>query len=162
MPALQPDREYYRKLRRKGERFRVNLVAKQWCDLWHQHFDSNGFGNRSWWHRRRHLAVLLNALRRARVELSATAQAHQLFALVHPRSSADDAVYIHTPNPNGSGFPCEFHGAVAVRALPPLLAGRVELAQYSVHAVSAEGGSYFVIQPREVEPNPLYLPKHPT
>jgi hypothetical protein len=154
MPAVRADRAYYRKLRRRGERFRVNLPAKQWCDLWHQHFDWDGLGNLGWLHRRKHLAVLLNALRRARAELSGSVQAHQLFALVHPRSSADDGVFVHTPNPNGLAFPCTFERAAAVPTLPPLLAGRVDLALYEVYAVPNEEGFYFVVQPREPEPNP--------
>src|SRR3989442_2446792 len=127
MPTTRADRAYYRKLRHKAERFRVNLPAKQWCDLWHEHFDWDGLGNLGWLHRRKHLAVLLSALRRARAELSGSDQPHQLFALVHPRSSADDGVFVHTPNPNGSAFPCTFERAVAVHTLPLLLAGWVYL-----------------------------------
>lgn len=148
MPVAQPDREYYRKLSRKCRRFRVNIAAKQWCDLWHQHFDWDGLGNFGWRHRRKHLAALLEALRRARVELASSTQPYQLFALVHPRSSGDDAVYVHTPNPNGSAFPCTFAGASEVRHLPPLLAGKVDLTQYEVSAMPSQEGSYFVIQPR--------------
>src|SRR2546423_6109307 len=109
-----PDREYYRKLRRKAVRFRVNLAAKAWCDVWHQHFAWHGKGNESGLDRRKHVSAVLAALRRARAELSGSSQAHQLFALVHPHNSGDDGVFVHTPNPNGTPFPHEFEGYRAV------------------------------------------------
>jgi len=146
------DRAYYRKLRRKAEGFRVNLAAKTWCDLWHEHFDWDGKGNDGWLARRKHLRALLAALRRARAELRSSSQPHQLFALVHPRSSGDDAVFVHTPNPNGTPFPHEFAGYRAVPALPPLLAGRVDRSLYRVLSAPNEEGILVVLA--VAAPNP--------
>jgi hypothetical protein len=158
MTAATPDREYYRGLRRKSGRFCVNLAAKNWCDLWHQHFDWEGFGDRGWVHRRKHVGVLLGALRRARVELSEHKEPYQLFALIYPHSSAEDAIYVHTPNPNGSPFPIAFDGATLLHTLPPILAGRVDRALYDVYRVPAKDGIYFVVQPQGLEVNPSIHP----
>ena len=148
MNSKRPDREYYHRLRKRADCFRVDLAAKGWCDLWHTHFDWNSFGNLSWVHRRRHLNVLLRALNRARAELSTATCPNQLFALIHPGSSADDAIYVHTANPNGSEFPCVFPNAIPVSQLPPLLAGRIDPSQYSVLLQRYGKEISFVIQPR--------------
>lgn len=148
MNAERPDRDYYRRLRRRSDNFRVDLAAKVWCDLWHTHFDWKGFGDLGWVHRRRHLNALLRALAHARTELAVASVPHQLFALVHPGSSADDALYVHTPNPNGTEFPCAFSSATPISELPPLLVGRVDLSKYSVLLQRDGDEPSYVIQPR--------------
>ena len=145
-----PDAAYYRKLHRDTARFKVNLSQKNWCDYWHQHFDWFNFGDRGWLDRRRHLNRLLLALRNARDELSINAdQPYQLFAAVHPKSSGDDAIYVHTANPNGSKFPAEFDDGDLIDWLPPLLAGRLDRDRYTVRRMHFENESYFLIMPIE-------------
>jgi hypothetical protein len=107
------------------------MARKRWCDYSHQHFDWDGFGDRSWIDRRRHLAVVLHAFRRAQAELSHFHGEYQVFASVTPGDSASDAVYIHTPNPNRTPFPMVPTGN-PVSHLPPLLAGRIDLTRYQV------------------------------
>lgn len=149
MRSSHPDRDYYRRLYRTADSFRVDLITKRWCDLWHVHFDWNGFGNLNRVHRLKHLNVVLRALDRARRELAGTTQPYQLFAIVYPRSSIDDAVYVHTENPNGTEFPLRFSGAVPIDTLPPLLAGRVNLKLYSVlKQRHDEGDVSFIIEVR--------------
>ena len=50
----------------------------------------------------------------------------QLFASITLGDSGGDAVYVHTPNPNGTAFPITPSGE-RVTQLPPLLAGRMLL-----------------------------------
>ena len=145
-PASQ---HYYRSLWRKARQFRVDMSAKQWCDLWHAHFDWDGKGDESWLDRRKHVRVLLHALARARRELKSFGGPYQLFATVHPASSADDAIYVHTENPNGTPFPCEHTGAIPVASLPQPLAGEVSLIHYEVLSLGSGKEKYFVLIPRE-------------
>ncbi len=84
----RPDAAYYSRLRREARFYRVNMARKQWCDFSHEHFDWKGFGDRSWVDRRRHLAVLLKAFRRAQIELSAYQGEYQVFASITPGDSA--------------------------------------------------------------------------
>ncbi|MBI4998079.1 MAG: hypothetical protein HZC22_14535 [Rhodocyclales bacterium] len=130
------------------DRFRVDLGAKSWCNQWHMHFDWEGFGNQGWVHRRRHLNLLLKALGRARRELASAEQPNQLFALIHPHRSGDDAVFVHTANPVGGDFPMSYWNAEAVTYLPPFLAGRVDLKLYSVIKQRHDGEVSFVIEAR--------------
>jgi len=145
MKSHSPDRSYYLKLRGKAQSFHVNLNEKKWCDLWHTHFDWEGFGNLSWFHRRQHLKILLLALARARKELLSQQTPFQLFATIHPNSSADDAIYIHTPNPNGSEFPLTFENAKPIASLPPLLNGRVNQNHYMVLKATGYGNPHFIL-----------------
>ena len=142
-----PDKLYYFKLFTKANRFVVDLKKHTWCDLWHQHFDCEGFGNINWVHRRRHLAALLRALTRARHELNESRKPYQLFALVHPRDSGSDAIFVHTENPNGTKFPCKL-SCQPIASFPPLLAGYIDPDIYEVLTDVHENETTYVIQLR--------------
>jgi hypothetical protein len=71
-----------------------------------------------------------------------------LFALVHPHSSGDDAVFVHTSNPEGSEFPMPYWQPEVVTHLPPLLAGRVDLQLYSVVRQHHGAKMSFVVETR--------------
>ena len=146
-PGKPPDRRYYHRLTRRARMFRVDIDQRAWLNLWHEHFDWEGHGDLGWRHRRRHLSVLLQALARARVELGCASMPSQLFAIVHPRDSASDALYVHTENPHNPDFPYQLSGR-PLETLPPLLAGRVDLALYEVLANVQEDGTTYVIRPR--------------
>lgn len=127
----EPVPAYYVDLWKKARTYEVDMARKQWCDLSHTHLDWSGFGDRGWLHRRRHLSALLWSFARARRELRSHPDPVQVFASVHPFDAGSDAVYIHTPNPNGTPFPVAFGGHRLDR-LPPLLAGRVDPARFAV------------------------------
>ncbi len=144
----RPDAAYYSRLRREARFYRVNMARKQWCDFSHEHFDWKGFGDRSWVDRRRHLAVLLKAFRRAQIELSAYQGEYQVFASITPGDSAGDAVYVHTLNPNGTPFPMKPTGE-RILQLPPLLAGHLDMARYQVFRDGHGRSATFTIVPNE-------------
>jgi hypothetical protein len=141
-----PTNRYYFDLKRKTNTFQVELGPKQWCDLWHQHFDWKGFGDKGWLHRRRHLTALLVALSRARQELTNAAIPYQVFASLHLNDSGSDAIYVHTENPNGTPFPI-VHTGHQVTSLPPLLATRICLEQHRVFAYGEGKERSFIIAP---------------
>jgi hypothetical protein len=71
----------------------------------HWHFDLNGFGNHSFKRRKphldklfRHFEMLVEGVKSLKVEF-------QLFAVILDNHSASDALFLHSPNPNGSEFP---------------------------------------------------------
>jgi hypothetical protein len=139
------DGRYRHQLRREARGFRVDLERKQWCDLWHHHFDMDGHGNGSWRLRRLHVSALMQAMSRARLELHRQGRLHQLFAYIDAEDAGQDALYVHTENPNGTAFPCELTGR-DLRAVPPLLAGQVNLDRYRV--LAAEDGRTYYVFPR--------------
>lgn len=144
-PEPTADSRYRHQLRRKVRAFRVDLDRKQWCDLWHQHFDMDAVGDGSWRLRRLHISALMQALGHARRELQAQGQRHQLFACINIGESGQDALYVHTENPNGTPFPCELKGR-ELRAVPGLMAGHVDIERYRL--LLAEGGRHYYVLPR--------------
>lgn len=142
------DRRYYAKLLKKTREFAVRMDKKKWCDLHHEHFDWEGRGNASRAHRIKHLNALLRALRRARTELAAYGQPHQVFAYVDLENSANDALYVHTPNPNGTEFPTPIESMSAPVPAPALLAARVNTRQYEVRRYGGRGDAIYFVIPR--------------
>lgn len=142
-----PDEHYYYGLKKGLRRFKVDIAKRVWFDLWHHHIDWEGFGDLSWRHKRRHLSILLRTLTKARLELQSSGMPYQLFATVHTNESASNAVYVHTPNPNGTQFPCDLSGQ-PLEAMPALLAGRVDPTQYQVLASHHAEDTTYVIQLR--------------
>ena len=143
----EPDDKYYYRLRRDAASFSVDLKKKKWCDMWHRHFDMEGFGALGWVHRRRHLSALLTALARARVELMNSGEPYQLFAVINKSDAGADAIFVHTKNPNGTEFPI-VHAGTTIESLPPLLSGRIDLTKYRVIVQNSDGSSTYVVVPR--------------
>ena len=144
----QADRRYYRLLKARGDRFRADLDSKLWCDMWHTHFDWDGFGSLSALHRRRHIRAMLRALSNVKRELADSNHLCQSFALIYPRSSADDALYVHTPNPKGAAFPVQFQDCIEIGSPPPFLMGCVDLASYRLAKHRAGADVFYSVQPR--------------
>ena len=145
---MRLDRTYYRKLLKKSRTFLVDLPAKQWCDFHHQHFDWEGTGNEGRLQRILHLNAHLRALRRARLELQAQEKPFQLFAYIDLAASENDAVYIHTPNPNGTSFPAELSCLDEEAQPPPILACRVNRSLFKIFKSSAPGSHVYYLVPR--------------
>ncbi len=148
---MHDERSYYRELLKKSRSYRVDLAAKHWCDLHHQHFDWLGKGNEGRAHRVRHLNAHLRALRRASIELRAQSLPHQLFGYVDLADSQNDAVYVHTPNPNGTAFPAELGCSNQECVAPPILACRVDRRLYGIFRATEKGSRVFFLVPRSSE-----------
>jgi hypothetical protein len=71
-----------------------------------------------------------------------------VFAAITPGDSADDAVYVHTPNPNGTPFQMKPTGERVIQ-LPPLLAGRLDIARYHVFRDGHGRSATFTIVPKK-------------
>jgi hypothetical protein len=142
-----PSKEYYRKLWKHARTFHVNLPKRKWCDLWHEHFDLNGFGNLSRYHRDKHLRILFHAFRLAQVELSAQTSPYQVFLNISRDDSGSDAIYVHTPNPNSSPFPADFGQYQFLSHVPPLLATHVDSSRYRIGQESFDDRVWYVVIP---------------
>lgn len=78
-----------------------------WFDLWHEHPDMNGKGNGSPSLRTETLNKLLETYSFLKTQLKSYPDAYQIWMLVSENDSGEDAVYIHTANPNGTPFPIQ-------------------------------------------------------
>ncbi|QHT69561.1 hypothetical protein GXP67_24395 [Rhodocytophaga rosea] len=76
-----------------------------WFDLWHTHVDWDGNGNRNWEARLPYLNDLVVKYNKLKIELKHSPKDYQLWILIDEQDSAEDALYIHTRNPNANNFP---------------------------------------------------------
>ena len=76
-----------------------------WFDFFHQHIDNKDIGNERWKSREQHLNALFTLAEKYEIELSKMNCDYQFWININERDSDDDAIYIHTKNPNKSEFP---------------------------------------------------------
>lgn len=76
-----------------------------WFDLWHTHVDWEGQGNRNWKLRQVYLNQLIELFTELKRELKQYPKDYQLWIIIDEQDSAEDAVYIHSKNPNEDNFP---------------------------------------------------------
>jgi hypothetical protein len=99
-------RRYYRNLDKSF--IPENLSFKggnAWFDFYHFHIDNTGLGNRSWKSRVQHLDALFLIAEKIKTKLDDFEKPFQYWIEIYENDSWDDAVYIHTENPNQSTFP---------------------------------------------------------
>ena len=124
-----------------------SLDFNSWFDLWHTHPDWESRGNRYPEDRAIVAASTYQLLRYAEKLAVRSAREIQIFATVCC-NTGDNAVYLHTNNPNGVAFPHVFPGLIWGVPLPPELNGVVEEETYEVGSESYEGKIEYTIRRR--------------
>ncbi|QDT59954.1 hypothetical protein SV7mr_24680 [Stieleria bergensis] len=79
-----------------------------WCDLWHTHFDWSGDGNCGTAERRPFIQQLMQFFHDVETHTSTWTKPNQQWIVIDENDSSQDAVYLHTPNPNRDNFPYTF------------------------------------------------------
>ena len=154
---LRGGRRYYKRLGRRAETFSVDLTPGEWYDLWHTHFDWTGHSTRGGRVRREHLSALFVAFRRTLEQAANASMPVQIFLSIAPESHADeDALYVHTRNPNGTPFPHKFDGATWGIPAPPFLRCFVDDERWEVGTYALDGQAWWIVRPRieAVQPAP--------
>lgn len=104
MKKYRGKRRYYRKLKARndsnGHFFNAPLDDDMWFDFWHTHYDWSGLGNYNWKSRRSHLDALFRNFEFYVELLSKWDNRFQLFIQIYNSDSTQDAIFIHTENPN--------------------------------------------------------------
>jgi hypothetical protein len=117
-----------------------------WFDMWHHHIDWNGDGKLSALHHQFHLWAIFRTLRRYENLVQSRREPCQVFAYVNEQSPENDAVYIHTANPNGTTFPMEPEVKEWLKQLPFWLSRHISLINYRVGVNTYEGEKYYFVQ----------------
>jgi len=138
-------RRYYRTLRRKAESFVVDSDGLY--DYMHWHADWPGLGNLRWRERREHLAVLFTMFRRLLAETRGWTTPHQVWLQIDAYDSAQDAVYLHTPNPNAENFPNDFAGTAWDAPIPERLRELVTDPMWQFGRLD-DRWTHFIVRPR--------------
>jgi hypothetical protein len=107
------DRRYQKRISHYIEKCEKTALANLseldidgWFDYWHMHPDHKFRGNRV-----RPLIARLTykLLQAAERRIEARSKPIQAWALLH-ENTGNTAVYLHSPNPNGTPFPYDFEG----------------------------------------------------
>lgn len=102
---LRGKRRRLRALHAAAGQFDLDVRAHNWWDLWHTHLDLNGYGNKISNLRQAYVSALLTMFLRSGQQLSAVQRDFQIFVAIDADDSSNDALYLHSPNPNASNFP---------------------------------------------------------
>jgi hypothetical protein len=106
MRKFRGQKRYYKNLLENDlDLYFHNLDFHSWFDLWHDHPDWNGYGNISWKHRHKHLKALIRRFNYLKGRLSVRTEEFQVYSMININDSYQDAVFIHTENPNQDNFP---------------------------------------------------------
>ncbi len=144
---LRGGRRYYNAIRRSAEHFEIPRLGS-WYDLWHTHIDWRGLpGGR---HSRDHLAALFTILDRVEKQAAVLGTPHQVWAVIDTSDVAQDAVYLHTPNPNEDNFPYPFEGVSWGAAIPPMLREFIAPGAYDVGIMRSRGIVYWLRRPNAI------------
>ncbi|MBK8337043.1 MAG: hypothetical protein IPL03_10830 [Sterolibacteriaceae bacterium] len=93
-----------------SDAFSLELKPDSWFELMHWHPDMDGAGNASAEARSACLTIARQYLDKALAELSTWGKPSQCWFLAEENDSGEDAIYVHTPNPNRQNFPYPFEG----------------------------------------------------
>lgn len=106
-----------------GGRFEPRLPGPaDWFDLWHTHVDWRGEGNSKPDVRRECLRVLFDVWPQVEVLAAQRTGPWQSWVVINVADSGQDAVYLHTPNPQRDNFPYQFKDVTWCVDPPPWLA----------------------------------------
>jgi hypothetical protein len=119
------DRRYLKKMTRywAAEEAKANatldrVLESEWFDYWHTHLDWKGRGNRHVSDRTTVAAGLLRLLKRA---VSSEREDVQCWVML-AQDTGQSALYLHSPNPQGTPWPHPFDGVTWDIELPGWLA----------------------------------------
>lgn len=135
-----------RQLQMTSDAFSLELKSDSWFELMHWHPDIYGTGNSGADARSACLTIARQYLDKALAELSAWGSPSQCWFLSEEHDSGEDALYVHTPNPNRQNFPYPFKGVEWHMPAPAWLAPHFPEPDF-VHGQSQFSGArlYWVV-----------------
>ena len=83
-----------------------------WFDLWHTHTNYEDEGDFSWKKRATCLQKLIELYHYFQKQLENYPKPFQLWIEIWENDPSEDAIYIHTPNPNSNNFPITVEAGV--------------------------------------------------
>ena len=122
----------------RAAKFSLELGAESWFELMHWHPDIDGAGNAEPDMRKFFLALGRRYLDTAASQLASWAKPSQCWFIAERDRSSEDAIYVHTPNPNRDNFPYRFPEVVWQAEGPRWLAEQFPASQFK-HGISHSG-----------------------
>ena len=113
-PRMEPKRKlrgrkrYIRKVLKFAATFGLGNTASDCYGRWHYHPDRHGYGNSGWRMRAPHLEALATIFGRLAELLCHFHKPYQLWIYLDAEHSAQDGIFLYSPNPNSEDFPGVF------------------------------------------------------
>ncbi len=109
MKKFRGKRRYFKNLELEFNSFSspAYIDPDVWFNDWHEHPDFSGYGNASLRIRKAHLRIALSALQNMRQKLAEKQIEHQLYITIVLEDASQDALHVHSTNPDGTPFPLE-------------------------------------------------------
>jgi len=131
--------DFYNRLQADLARHMARFSGDGWFDLWHMHVDWRGEANESPEKRRIELEVLFGLFRDLRQQMAARND-FQVWLVIEAGDASQDAVYLHTPNPNHDNFPNAFAGVAWGIPIPAWIADLLD-AEHEIFGESTFQGA---------------------
>lgn len=135
---------YWRAMDRSAHRSLASLDFEGWFDFWHTHLDWKGKGNRFRENRAAEIRLGYKLFEAAHALSTSASKQIQVWLTVCP-NSLDDAVYLHSENPNGTPFPYEFDGVQWGSVEQSVINEVVDKAIYRIGKIQYDSGDVFIV-----------------
>jgi hypothetical protein len=122
------------------------LDLSSWFDFWHTHVDWYGRGNAHIENRADVAASTVRVLRHLEERAGLREEPFQVWATLC-NDTMDNAVYAHSPNPNGTAYPEVHRGVLWGAPVPKWVSAAVDAA-HEVGAFSRGEGFVYVVRRR--------------
>jgi len=142
--------EFKKKLQKDFDEFTLNLSECNWFDLWHIHVDWDSIGNEHPELRKISLNYIFKYFDKIVEMTKSFKKAHQIFVSICLIDSGQDAVYLHTENPNGTEFPYNYGETVWISEIPSILSDFVELKKHDIGFISDTDIDWYVVKMKDV------------
>lgn len=146
------DRRYRKRMTaywaRAESRGRCNidrLDLSSWFDHWHIHVDVQGRGNTRPENRLDVATATISLLKYLEQRTQARLEPLQVWAVICT-STGDNAVYVHSPNPNGAPYPNEFRDVQWGAPVPEWVSAVNIDSGYEVGVAKRVGECFYIVR----------------
>jgi hypothetical protein len=138
---------YWARAEARGRRNIDRLDLTSWFDYWHTHVDWYGRGNTRPENVPKIAAATVRLLQHLEGLAKDRSEPIQLWATLCG-NTMDNAVYAHSPNPNGSVYAHDFHAVTWDSPVPDWAAAAVPSATHQIGMASYDGEVVYLVRQR--------------
>ena len=151
MKKFRGKKRYFRNIWRRVNSFRLELDSDSWFDFYHIHLDWEGVGNESVKIRREHIKAYFALYKKVLDELKMFDKPYQCWLFLDDDDAGQDAVFVHSPNPNKDNFPLKIEKLNWESNIPTTFSDLINQKQFEVGQLNIGYGDGFYIQSKGQE-----------
>ncbi|WP_339147156.1 MULTISPECIES: hypothetical protein [unclassified Sutcliffiella] len=155
MKKFRGKKRYFNNIWKQVNSVQLDLNNESWFDFYHIHLDWYGVGNESVKIRREHIKAYLALYERLLNQLKECEGPYQTWISLDGEDSGQDAVFVHTPNPNDDNFPHKIDKLNWSCDIPITFSDLIDKEKFNIgHYDSSFGdGHCYVIQSKSQDKN---------